>query len=159
MIEFRAQPSVDRVALLALRREPRRNVIRFGGLLKCALVAGVTLNRQSLELANRLALVTIGALQSRVSTYQREAIVVLLHSLQQDVPALHRVALLTVRPHLATMNVGVAVGAIHARIGEYRLGMALGAGDTFMQAPQRILGFVVIELGHRADGLPPHRGM
>jgi hypothetical protein len=28
-----------------------------------------------------------------------------------------------------------------------------------MQAPQRILGFVVIELGHRADGLPPHRGM
>jgi len=62
VIEFRAQPGVDRVALLALRREPRRNVIRFGGLLKCALVAGVTLDRQSLELANRLALVTIGAI-------------------------------------------------------------------------------------------------
>jgi hypothetical protein len=28
-----------------------------------------------------------------------------------------------------------------------------------MQAAQRVLGFVVIELRHRADGLPSHRGM
>jgi len=62
VIEFRAQPRVDRVTLLALRRETRRNVIRFSRLLIRALVAGVALDRQSLELPNRLALVTIGAI-------------------------------------------------------------------------------------------------
>lgn len=159
MIKLGAQPRVDRVALLALRRKAGGHVIRFGRLLICALMAGVALDRQSLELANRLALVTIGAIQSSVPAYQRKPVVVLLHSLQQDVPTLHCVALLAVGSHLATMNVGVAVGAIHTRIGEYRFGVTLGAGDALVQTAQGIFSLIVIKLRHRSDGLPPHRGM
>ena len=52
------------------------------------------------------------------------------------------------------MNVGVAVGALGADVGKYRLGVALLAGDAFVQPAQRKFGSVVIELGNRSDGFP-----
>ncbi len=81
------------------------------------------------------------------------------HRLEKDAPALYRVTLLAVRAHLATVNVGVTVRAVRARIGEHHLGVALGASHILVQAAQGIAGLVVIELGNCPDRLPPHRGV
>jgi len=45
MIELRSQPCIDRVTLLALRREAAGNVVRRCRLLKRVLVTGIALNR------------------------------------------------------------------------------------------------------------------
>jgi hypothetical protein len=159
MIEFRSQPRVDRMALFTLDGKAGRHVIRRGRLLKSILMARVTLNRQSLELSDRLALVAVCTIQARVTTDQREAVVVLLHILQDDVPSLHRVTVLAIRAHLTAVDVGVAVGAVRSHIREHHFGVALRAADAFVKAAQWILGLVVIKLGNGADRLPSHRRM
>lgn len=94
------------------------------------------------------------ALHGGVRAQQREAILVIFHLLDGDIPALNRVALRAVRAHLPLVNVGMAVLAIPAYIGENWFYMALDALDFFVHAAKRILRFVVIELRHRADGAP-----
>lgn len=69
-------------------------------------------------------------------------------------PALDGVTLGAVGAHLAAMNVGVAVGAIFADVGENRLDVALRAWDFFVHAAQRVFRLVVIKLGNDADGAP-----
>ena len=61
MIELRAKPGVNRVALLTLHGKSGGDVIRLRGLLIGALVAGITLDGKSLELPDRLALVAVRA--------------------------------------------------------------------------------------------------
>lgn len=155
VIEFRAQPSVDAVALLTLNGKSRGHVIGLGGLLIGALVTGITLNGKSLELPNCFALMTVCTLQSGMASHQRETIIVFPHPLQNDVPSLHRMALCAVSPHLPAMNVGVAVGTVRSGVREHRLGMTLGTSHSLVQAAKRIFRGVVIELRNRADRLPP----
>src|ERR1700752_1386372 len=71
VIELRAQPVIHRMTLLALHRKRRRRCRVAGrrGLLVRRLVAGVALHREALELPNRCSLVTVGTIQTRVSTY------------------------------------------------------------------------------------------
>ena len=159
VIEVDALPVVDGVALLALGRKSSGHVVRIGRLLERVLMAGVALDRQTLELSNRLAFVTVGTIQARMTADQREAIVVLPCSLVNDVPALHRVTLLAVRAHLPAVDVGVTIGAVRPRIAEHRFGMALRARNSLMQATQRIASVVVIKLRDSADRFPTHRGM
>ena len=159
MVEFRSQPGVDRVALFALDGKTSSHVIWRGRLLKSVLMAGVTLDRQSLELSDCFALVAVCAIQPGVATDQRKAVIVLLHSLQDEVPSLHRVTVLAVCPHLAAVNIRVAVGAVRSHIGEHHFGVALRATDALVKAAQWILGLVVIKLGNGADRLPSDRRM
>jgi hypothetical protein len=58
------------------------------------------------------------AVHSSVRTKQWEAVLVILHLLRGDIPALNRVTLRAVRPKLAAMNVGVAIRTILARVRE-----------------------------------------
>lgn len=63
-------------------------------------------------------------------------------------------ALLAIRPHLALVDVGVAVGALRPNICKDHLGVALRAGHTLMQAAQWVLSGVVIEFRNSSDRLP-----
>lgn len=44
-------------------------MVRRGSLLEGSLVAGVTLNRETLKLSDRFALVTVRAVESGVAAY------------------------------------------------------------------------------------------
>jgi hypothetical protein len=57
---------------------------------------------------------------------------VLLHPLGNDAPALYRVTLLAAGAHLAAMDIGVTVGAVCPCVGEHRLRMTLGTGNTLV---------------------------
>lgn len=147
------------MALLALSGEPRGDVVRRVGLLVSVLVAGIALDRKSLELPNRFALVAVGTIQPSMSSRQGKPVIVLLHSLQDNAPTLHRVTLFAVRTHLTAMDVGMAIGTVRSRIRKHGLGVALGAGHCLVQTTQRVLRFVVIEFRNGPDGFPSRRGM
>ena len=83
----------------------------------------------------------------------------IFHRLDGNIPALNRVALRTVRAHFSLVDVGVAVLAILADVGKYRLDMALHALHFFVHAAKRVLGLIVIELRYRPDGPPTRGGM
>lgn len=134
-------------------------MVRSGRLLKRALVAGVALNRQSLELSDGFSLVTVGAIQARMSPDEREAVVVLLHSLQDDAPAFHRMAFFAICPHLPAVQIGVAIGTVHARVREHGLRVTLRATHAHVLPAQRVLRFVVIEFGEGSNRFPADRRM
>lgn len=134
VIELRAQPGVNRMALFALDGEPGGDMTRCVRLLVGVLVTGVALDGESLELPNRLALMAVRTVQSGVPTNKREPVVVLSHLLKNDAPALDSVALFAVRSHLSAMDVGMAIRAVGSGIREHRLGMTLGAGHPLVQA-------------------------
>jgi hypothetical protein len=85
-------------------------------------------------LAYRRAFVAIFALHGGVSPQERKPILVIFHLLDGDIPALNGVALRAVRAHFSLVNVGVAILAILADVGEYRLDMALHALHLFVHA-------------------------
>jgi len=134
VIEFRPQPGIDGVALLALDGEAGGHVIGFGGLLIGALVARVTLDGKSLELPHRLAFMTVRTIQSGMSSHQWEAVVVFPYPLQNDAPPFNRVALFAVGSHLAAMNVSVAVRTIRSGVRENGFGMTLCTSHSLVLA-------------------------
>jgi len=69
-------------------------------------------------------------------------------------PPGHGMTLFAIWAEFAAMNIGVAVGAILAGVGEHRLNVALRARHILVQAAQRITRLVVIEFGDGADRLP-----
>jgi len=137
------------VAALAVARRKGRagaGVRRVRRILPVFQMAGIALRRKSQENTHRRLFVALFALNGGVRTEKREAILVILHLLDGNIPALYSVALLAIRAHLAAVNVSVAVRAILAHIREDRLGMAVDALHLFVHAPQRVAGLVVIEL-------------
>ena len=85
---------------------------------------------------------------------QREPVQVLVDLADIHLPAADGVAVLTNRPHLASVNVGMAVGAFRTHIREDELGMACCTRHAFMHASQRELGRIVIEFRRSTDRLP-----
>jgi hypothetical protein len=92
-------------------------------------------------------------------TKKRKTILVIIDLLYGNLPALHGVALRTIRPHFPLVNIGVAVLASLSDISKYRLGMALRARHLFMHSAERILGLIVVEFRNRADRLPACSGV
>jgi hypothetical protein len=135
------------------------DMIRIGSFLKIREVAGIAGRRQSEKLADRCALVAIIALHRSVSAQQREAILVVLHLLNGDIPSLNRVALLAIASHLPPVDVLVAILTILAYLCEHGLDVALRAFNLFMHTAQGIFGLVVIKFRNRADGTPTRRGV
>jgi hypothetical protein len=79
---------------------------------------------------------------------------VIFHLLDGDIPALNGMALGAVRAHFSLVDVSMAILAILTDVGKDWLAVALRALHLFVHAAKRILGLVVVELRHGADGTP-----
>ena len=88
---------------------------------------------------------------------ERKPILVILNVSVGDLPALHGMATFAISAELATMDVGVAIGAMGTYILEDESRVALGAAYVLVHSPQWIAGVVVIELGDGADRLPTRK--
>jgi len=154
VIELRVQPVVRRVTGFASGRKLTRDVVRILRSLEFFLVTAVAGRRHRGVIAERAILVAVIAGRRRMGTGQREAIHVLIDLLYRHLPAANRVAGLAIRPHLALVDIRVAVGALVADIAEHHLGMAGRARHSFMQAAQRVTGLIVIEFRNRPDRFP-----
>ncbi len=160
VIEFGVQPVIGSMALLAvLRREVLGIVLGIDRARIIRLVAGIALGRHRLEFAVRRALVTGIAVDRRMRSRQREAIVMLLDLLYRDFPSQHRVALFAIGAQLPAMNVRMAVLAALPHIGKHRLDVTLRAGHRLVHAAQGIARLIVIEFGDGPDRPPSVGGV
>jgi len=159
VVKLGVQPVVCRVAAFASGRELGRNVVRVGSGLKVRRVARVARRRHDLELAVGAVLVAGIAVDRRVGTGQREAVVVLLNVFNSDGPSADAVALLAISTQLAFVNISVAVLAALADAGENHFDVALSARYTRVHAAQRIAGLIVVELGNSTDRFPAIRSV
>jgi hypothetical protein len=130
MIKASAEPSCDGMTLFASARETGGGVVGGCRLLIGCGVAGIALERESLELSNRSALVAAVALQRCMRADQRKPVLMIPHSLERDLPALHSMAPLAIGTHLPTVDIGVAVSALCASICKHQLCVALGATEV-----------------------------
>jgi hypothetical protein len=162
VIEVRADPAIEIVAALAIRGGEcgsRCWVRRIDGVLPILQVAGIALRGEAVEDAGGQLRVALVALHSSVSAKQRKAVLVVFDLLNCNIPTLHGVALRAVRTHLTAVNIGMAIGAIFADVGENRLDVALNALHFFVHAAKGIASFAVIEFRCGFDGTPSSRGM
>lgn len=159
VVEFRAGPAIHGVAGVASGREIRARVAGTRCFLKILQMARGTIGRQSLVLANGGALVTRFTFNGQVRSDEREAVLVLLNLLNGNLPSGHGVTLFTIWAEFAAMNIGVAVGAILANVGEHRLNVALRASNFVVHAAQRIAGLVVIEFRDGPNRFPTRVGV
>ena len=134
VVKLGAQPGVGAVALLARGGETAGYVIGASGLLVIVRVARVTLGWQSLELPRCGILVAGSTVQRGVRADQRKTILVLVDLLHRDLPALHRVALFARGAELTLVDVGVAVCALCADVGENWFDVTLSTSHPFMHA-------------------------
>lgn len=163
-VELPAYPTIERMARFARGWEVTAHVVWHAPAHRLRLLIILDVTRDAsggepLELADRRALVTIFALHGRVRSQQWKTVLVILHLLHGHIPALHRVTVRTIRPHLAPVHVGVAVLTIFGYIGENRFHMALRALHFLVHATQRIASLVVVELRNRTNRSPPRRGV
>ena len=154
VIEGRTEPGISAVTVIAIRGEHCGNVVGIARALEILGVAGIALRRHCLKLAGRCALVAGIAVDCGMSPRQRKAIIVLLDLLYGNLPSQDGMALLAIRPQLTSVNVRVAVLATLPHVGEYRLDVALRAGDCAMHAAQRISGLIVIEFRNGTNRPP-----
>jgi hypothetical protein len=117
-------------------------------------VAGVAGGRQAFELAGGRVLVAILALRESVRADQRKTVLVILNSLQRNLPALDRVATRAIGAKLATMDVRMAVCALGADVFEDQVGVTLDAIHFLVHAAKWISSQVVIKFGIGSDGFP-----
>lgn len=159
MIEGGAEPRRDRVTLLATSRESRRRVTGCRGLLIRRRVTRVALERKPLKLTDGRSLVAAVALQRGMSSDQRKPVLVIAHCLNRNLPPFHVVAAFAIRAHLPMMNVGVAIPAPRAGIGENRFRVTLSARYVLVHTQKREAGFSVIKFRNSADGFPSENGV
>ena len=118
------------MALLAGAWETGCDVVGRCRLLIGCGVAGITLEREPLELSNRGALVATVARQRCVPADQRKPVLMIPNSLKRDLPALRGMAPFAIGTHLPTVDIGVAVSAPCPGIREHRLCVALGTTEV-----------------------------
>ena len=126
-------------------------------VLVIAEVAGHTFRSQTGELPDRRARVACAALRRRMRPKQGEAVLVLSHRPQAHLPTLDAMTLLALGAHLATMNIGVAIGAVRANLSENQACVTLPALNLFVQTTQWVARLVVVKLRNAADGLPTRK--
>jgi len=159
VIELGIQPVIEAVAAVTACREIASDVVRIAGCLIVGRVTAVAVRRHRVVLAERGTLVAGIAIDGRVGSQQRHAIVVIFDLLDLHLPAFDRMALFTIRAELPFVNVGVAIGTTGPRVGKYRLDMAFGACHRSVHPAQRKLCAAVIEFRDRSNRLPAYRGM
>jgi hypothetical protein len=157
VIEFSTEPTVETVACRALtgsKSGTGAGVRRIGGVLPVFQMAGITLGGEAEKLTDGSTGMTRLARNGGMSAEKRETILVILDLLGSEFPTLDGMALRAVRTQLASVNIGMTVGAIFADVGEYRLYVALNAFHFFVHAAKRVLGFAVVEFRDSADRAP-----
>jgi hypothetical protein len=159
VIELRAQPTVHGMALLAIRGEVDRGMVRAGGLGEFSGMAGDARGGESHELSAGRAFMAGIARNGGVRSYQRKAVLMLLNVLDRDMPSFDRVARLTFRSHLSAMDVCVALGALVSNLFEHQFCMTLRAGNRHMHSAQWICRLFVIEIGNCTDWFPAQTGV
>ncbi len=122
-------------------------------------MAGIAGGRQPYKLPSRSTLMAGIAIQSGMRAHEREAIEVILNRLDQDGPAVHRVALLAVGAELPAVNICVAIRAFGSDICENELRVTLSALHFLVHPAEWKAGFVVIKFGDGTNGLPTGRGV
>lgn len=137
VVELCVEPRVHGVAAFA------RGWKAGGDVIECRraevfLVAAVAGSRKACELARGCIFVTVFALQKRVRTNQRKAILMVANLLERNLPTLDAMAALTIGAKLAAVNIRVAIGTLRSNLFEDKIGVALCAGHLGMHAAQRI---------------------
>ena len=159
VVEGRPQPAIHVVAGLAGGRETGRHMIRKLCLRKRLRVTGNAIRGEALKLANRCAFVAIVAGKRGMRAYQRKAVQVCAQRLKACLPARRRVAAFAVGAELPPVNVRVTVRALGPDVGENHADVALRAGNTLVQAAQRVARPAVVKLQNVAEGLPGCEGV
>jgi len=83
----------------------------------------------------------------------------LLDGRKTDLPTAHCMTLRAIRAKFSEVNIGMAVRAILAHIGEHFFHVALCAGNFFVHSAQGITGLIVVEFRVGTDGPPPRVNM
>ena len=83
-----------------------------------------------------------------------EAILVLINVVNGDLPSRVAMAHIALRAVLAPVDIGVAILALLAYVGEYQVGMTVRACSFAMHAAQRKACLLVIKFWNRPDRLP-----
>jgi len=160
VIEFPQAPTVQSVALAAIEREAGCLVVDGARLLIILQVAGGTLSVQAGILRAGGALVAGIALRHRMRAEQREPILMRTDGVHAHAPARHRMALVAARPKLPAVDIGVAIRALRAGVGENQLRVTQPALNVLMQPAEAETGLaIVFELRHCAHGGPTRRAM
>ncbi len=81
------------------------------------------------------------------------------HLLHGDLPTAHGMAFLAVAAELAFVNVRMAISAVSAHIRKNQLDVALAARHGLMSPPERIGGFIMVEVRLAPDRAPACRSM
>jgi len=142
------------VALLATGRKSCGRVIGTGRLPVGGRMARVALKRESLKLADGRSIMAGVALEGGMSANQRETVLVIPHGLNCDLPALHVVTALAVCSHLPVMEIGVAVPALRAGVGENRFRVTLRAREVLVHSRKGKAGFSMIKFRNSAYRFP-----
>ena len=135
------------------------NVVGIRGSVVVGLMTREARDRHRLKLAVGGVFVAGVAVHRRVSSGEREAVVVILDLLHRHIPSADRVALFAVGSQLPPVNIGVAILAALAHVAEHHLFVTLGAGYRLVHAAKRITGLIMIEFGDRSDRPPSARSM
>ena len=161
MVELGGKPAVGAVAALArlLGKFGDRGMGWVSRAVEVFLMAAEALCRHGGERCQRATFMAIVAGRGGVRAGQREAVHMHVDLRDVHLPAPDGVTVFAGARQFAAVNVGVAVGTLIADIGEHHLGMAVRACHPLVQAAERKLGLVVIELRHRADLLPSVHGV
>lgn len=122
-------------------------------------VAGSAVRAQAGELPHGGIRVARNAVQRRMRPQEREAILVVLHVLNRDAPALHRVAFLAAASKLSAVQVRMAIHAFRSNAREDRIRVAGIAIQLCVRATEWERRFLVAEFGKAADRLPPRLRM
>ncbi len=142
------------MALFATGRESGCHVVRVDGGFEVLRVARIALRRQPLKLSRRCSFVARFAVDSRVRTDQREAILVVANRRDRNVPALDGMTRLAIRSELSPVNVRVAIRAFLSHVCKNEFHVTLDALHFFVHPSQGIACFVVAKFRHATDGLP-----
>ena len=154
VIEVGREPAVGAVARVAGCGELRLNVVGIHGSLEIRRVAGIALSRRRLKLGCGRAFVAGIAIDGRMRSSQREAIVVLLYLRNRNLPSTNRVALFAICSQLPAVNVRVAILTALPNIRKDRLCMASRASHCLVHAAERIASLIMIKLGNRTHRPP-----
>ena len=157
----RDAPTVEVVTLAALQGETQSLMIGRSRFLKRFQVATRALCRKTLpiELSYRSHFVTGIAIHNRVRTDQREPVLMFVDVVNGDLPTVHAVTDVALRPIFAAVQVGMAILALLANVAEDGIKMAFLAGYVDVHAAERIGRLVVIKLRVLANRHPSCRRM
>jgi hypothetical protein len=149
------------VTLAALQGETQSLMIGRSRFLKRFQVATRALCRKTLpiELSYRSHFVTGIAIHDRVRTDQREPVLMFVDVVNGDLPTVHAMTDVALRPIFAAVQVGMAILALLANVAEDGIKMAFLAGYVDVHAAERIGRLVVIKLRVLANRHPSCRRM